>query len=104
MARALSLSEEEYSRAVRMTADALDLISAEASLVDGKMDKETNARLLERGKEAMDRLDLRLALDIADRVGEDALRKAVEEYTPPSARATIDALIKREGGVLPLVK
>lgn len=100
----LSLSEEERARALRMTADALDHIIAEASLRDGMLDEETKARVLQRRQEAGDRLDSGFALDLAARLEEDALRKAVEENTPPSARASIDALISREGGMLPLVQ
>jgi hypothetical protein len=87
-----------------MTADLLDLISVEASLADGRLDEETNARLLERRNEARARLDVTFALDLADRLGEDALREAIDKSVPPSVRASMDALIKVDGGALPLVK
>ncbi|CCF82998.1 hypothetical protein [Nitrolancea hollandica] len=99
-----SLSAEERVRALQMTADALDGIVADAALRDGDLDEETKTRLLERRQEAADRIDPAFALDLASRLGEDALRQAVEENTPPSARASIDALISREGGMLPLVQ
>jgi hypothetical protein len=51
-----------------------------------------------------DRIDVTLALDLADRLGEYALREAMDEYTPRGLRASIDTLIKRHGGVLPLIK
>ena len=49
----LSLSEEEHGRAVKMTADVLDIIIAKVSLADGK--------LLDRCQEAWDRLDATVA-------------------------------------------
>jgi hypothetical protein len=82
----------------------LDRSIAEASLRDDTLDDETKARLLQRRQEAGDRVDTGFALDLAARLGEDALRKAVEEYTPPSERASINALISREGGMAPLVQ
>jgi hypothetical protein len=103
MTTAVPLTEEERGRVVRMTVDVLDLIMAEASRRDGVTDNEANVRLLERRKEAENRLDVGLALDIADRLGEDVLRKAMEEYTPPSVRASLDALMKREGGTKTLL-
>ena len=57
----LSLSEEEHGRAEKMTADVLDIIIAKVSLADGKLDEETNARLLDRCQEAWDRLDATVA-------------------------------------------
>jgi hypothetical protein len=81
-----SLSAEERVRALQMTADALDGIVADAALRDGDLDEETKARLLQRRQEATDRIDPAFALDLAARLGEDALRQAVEENTPPSAR------------------
>jgi hypothetical protein len=104
MVVALSLADEERGRVVRMTVDALDRMIAEASLRLGEPDEETNAQLPELRKETWDRLDAGLALDLADRLGEDALREAVGEYSPPIARAAIGALAQREGGMLPLVK
>lgn len=103
MAMPLSLSEEERGRVMRMTAAALDLLSAEAARRDGISD-EADALLLERRKQNLVRIDVALALDLADRLGEYALREAMEEYTPRNARASVDALVKINGGMLPVVK
>jgi hypothetical protein len=104
VASLLSLSEEEQVRLVKMNADVLNFITGYAAGRDGKPDAEPDPWLLERRKDASARLDADLALNLADRLGEDALRKAVEESTPPSARGSIDALVKQEGGMLPVVK
>ena len=103
MAITVSLSPEEHVRVMRMTAAALDILRVDASKRNGNPD-DTDTRVLEVLKQNSDRIDLALALDLADRLGESALREAVEEYTPRTARASIDALIKRHGGMLPLIK
>lgn len=104
MAIAISLSEDERHRLIQMKTDVLDLIVGHARLRTGEPDEETKARLIAARAGARDRLDWDFALYLADRLGEDALRGAVEEITPPSARASIEALVKREGGMIPLVR
>jgi hypothetical protein len=78
VASILALSGDELGRAVRMTADVLDLISVEASLADYRLDEATSARLLRRRDEARARLDVTFALDLADRLGESVLREAMD--------------------------
>jgi hypothetical protein len=68
----LSLSEEEHGRAEKMTADVLDIIIAKVSLADGKLDEETNARLLDRCL-VYRRRDFRPGLEPAQEYGCDYL-------------------------------
>uniref|UniRef100_UPI003F490F36 hypothetical protein n=1 Tax=Cupriavidus necator TaxID=106590 RepID=UPI003F490F36 len=104
MASPISMTDEEHNRAAKMMVAVLDLLSANAALADGKLDEETNTRLLDRSKETWGRLDVSFALDLADRLGEEKLRKVVDGITPPSARTSVDALFKNDGGVLPALK
>ncbi|GGY07701.1 hypothetical protein [Streptomyces djakartensis] len=98
------LSDEQRGRVALMLTDMLELISVEAALADGSPDEEAKARLLARREEGAGRIDMGLVLDIADQLGEEALRKAAEQYCPPAARMSMDALLKGEGGMLPLVR
>ena len=100
----MSHTEEEDGRAIRMAAAALDLINIEMALRDGRLGEQTNARLLQRREEATRDLDPEFAPDLASRLGEEALRDAVEQHCPPSSRASIDELMEREGGMLPVVQ
>jgi hypothetical protein len=100
----IPLSDEELTRVVRMNNEALNLLTDYAAVRYGKTDAEMEPWRVERRKDVKDRLDMGLALELADRLGEDTLRATVDESTPPEVRATLDALITREGGVLPLLK
>ena len=104
MASSMSHTEEEDGRAIRMAAAALDLINIEVALRDGRLGEQTNARLLQRREEATRDLDPEFAPDLASRLGEEALRDAVEQHCPPSSRASIDELTEREGGMVPIVQ
>jgi hypothetical protein len=104
MATPISMSEEDTVRVARLVVDVLDLMRTKAVLIDGKLDQETNARLIETSTETLSRLDVPFSLDLADRLGEEALRKGIEESTPPHARASVEALLKSEGSVLSTLK
>jgi hypothetical protein len=106
VAMTISLSEAERVRAMTMTTNALDFLIADAFLADRKSADETNARFLARRDEAeaKARLDVEFALELADRLGEETLREAVEQYAPTNVRSAVDALMSREGGMLPLVQ
>jgi hypothetical protein len=86
-----------------MTADALVGIVADAALRDGDLDEETKARLLQRRQEATDRIDpaFRARPGCAARRGRAPASGGGKHSTE---RASIDALISCEGGMLPLMQ
>ena len=104
MAGGIDLSSDERGSAMRMATDAVDLILANASLGEGAADEAANARLVRQSQDFVDRFDKALMLDLADRIGADALTEAVHDSAPPTARSAVDALIMREGGILPFVR
>ena len=100
----IPLSEAELVQVVRLNTEVLNLLTDYAAARDGRSEAEMDTWRVERRKDVGDRLDTGLALDLADRLGEDTLRATVEESTPPLARASLEALIAQYGGVLPLIK
>jgi hypothetical protein len=100
----IPLSEAELVQVVRLNTEALNLLSDYAAARDGKSEADMDTWRVERRKDVGDRLDNSLALDLADRLGEDTLRATVSESTPPQARASLEAFIAQEGGMLPLIK
>jgi hypothetical protein len=100
----LSLSEEEHGRAMQMAADLLRVLSARVSFLDGRLAVATSAKPIDRGELVLDSFDAEFVIDLATRIGEGGMRTALEQHAPPYARAAIEAKIKNEGGVLPLLK
>ena len=85
---ALRRPNEELIRAVKMSADALDYLIAEASLRDGRRGEDMQARLHERREEARNGIDAGFALELAGRLGEDALPRS-NRGVLPTERADI---------------
>jgi hypothetical protein len=99
-----SLTEDELARARRMAAAAVDFLSAEASIRDGNLDENAQGQLRDKQTQSFALIDSAFALDLADRLGEEGLREALEQNMPPSARERIEALIDEDGGALPFVR
>lgn len=104
MATAVSLSEEEHARVVKMNTDVLNLIIEYAAFRDGKPDAESSERAAERRKVAVQDLDLDFALELTDRLGEEGLRRGVQESVPVQTRVPLETLAEQEGGMLPVIK
>ena len=104
MASPISITPDEQNRAVKTLVAVMDLLSSNVAVADGKLDAATNTQLLDRSRNSWTQVDASLVLDLADRLGEDNLRKALKEITPPNARSSVDALLEKDGGVLSVLK
>jgi hypothetical protein len=90
VATAVSLSDEEHARVVKMNTDVLTLIIDYATVRDGRPDTGSSEQTAERRKDAVQHPDLDFALELTDRLGEQDLRRAVEESVPMRTRAPLE--------------
>jgi hypothetical protein len=104
VATAASLSDEEHARVVKMNTDVLNLIIDYATVRDGRPDTGCSEQAAERRKGAVQHLDLDFALELTDRLGEEDLRRAVEESVPVQTRAPLETLAEQGGGMLRVIK
>ncbi|MFF2149646.1 hypothetical protein [Kitasatospora sp. NPDC058190] len=98
------LTDDERQRWTKMVQDALNALTAEAALQEGPPDQASKQRLLDRSAQARSQLDADFALGFIDRLGADTLTQAVKGFTPAAVQTSIDALVKADGGVVPLLR